>query len=125
MTCLFQCPFLNPHLTTYNSNKGVHIIIIMLELRKCALCQTICGMNSLGPQPNIKDNSPCITWHVSTLSFIHHSTKYNLSKAHAHSPGSSMQKLVHFLPFIKGPDFFSFYSETTKSHFFPWLNSYI
>jgi hypothetical protein len=35
-----------------------------------------------------------------------------------HSPGSSIQKLVHFLPFIKGFGYFSFHSEATERQLF-------
>ena len=35
-----------------------------------------------------------------------------------HSPGNSIKKLVHFLPFIKKYGYFSFHSEATKRQFF-------
>ena len=41
-----------------------------------------------------------------------------LTAALHHSPGSSIQDLVHFLPFIKRFRNFSFFSEATKSQFY-------
>jgi hypothetical protein len=58
------------------------------------------------PYGEVHDMQPTVAYHAQPM------------EGEGHSPGSSIQKLVHFLPFIKRFRYFSYHSEATERQFF-------